>query len=490
MSLGNLAEKLDDALWVISGIPGYIRLDVKSTIGARKILKEEKKAVKEAEKAKENQETDFKEVDTGDLSNEKKETKSEIKKALSTINYSSFDGTDLGNQIDKIAQDNNALKIILVAKATNTSKWIQYALYYMSDPDAKLVAAVEPKTKEFLNGISTMFGFGKMYESADTADLEVFDPKSEKFNIKLAYLLSVEALKEKAKPYLAQIEDRKKQLEEMQKEDDMVDFGETNIPKFTTVKDEGSNIIHPIFFTKKDTNDSSEEWVKQGESISDDLFKKLEANFSEFLEGYEYRYEMCETGLINLFIKRQIITGFAQDIYTIDPGIVMGKDKFYILGRIPNDTIFVSTEHKNIVSEIFASKFYVLRPDEIQEVAMDYFCNNNIYRYIDMTDTGFLNKLDYDSYQKLGKKLTFIINQMKSLNDGITDIPRFRFDKFESVEKFSIISDDKVVSPLKNSKETSSLIAKGLTFEIDGDHVVQKMNDLSINYKIDHYAEM
>lgn len=487
MSLGNLAEKLDDALWVISGIPGYIRLDVKSTIGAKKILRDEKKAAKEAEKAKANQETDFREVDTGDLSNEKKETKSEVKKALSTINYSSFNGTDLGEQIDRIAQDNEALKIILVAKATNTSKWIQYGLYYMSDPDAKLVAVVEPKTKEFLNGLSAMFGFGKMYESADTADLETFDPKSEKFSIKLAYLLSVEALKEKAKPYLAQMEERKKQLEEMQKEDDMVDFGETGVPKFTTVKDEGDNIIHPVFFVKKDASD---EWVKQGENISDELFKKLEDNFSELLEGYDYRYEMCETGLINLFIKRRIITGFAQDIYTIDPGIVMGKDKFYILGRIPNDTIFVSVDHKIIVREIINSKFYILRPDEIQKVAMDYFYNNNIYKYIDMSNTGFLNKLDSDSYQKLGKKLTFIINQLKSLNDGITEVPRFRFDKFESVEKFSIVSDDKVVSPLKNSKETSSEIANGLSFTIDGDNVVQKMNDLSINYKIDHYAEM
>lgn len=495
-SIGNLAEKIDDAFWVLSGVPGYISLDVKSSLRARKMIKEEKKKEKEL-KNQENKKAaasgDFREVDGDDVANpknEKKETKAEIKRALSVIDYSSFEGTNLGQRINDLCDGNEALKLIFVARATNTSKWIQYALYYMSDPDAKLVQAMDNRTREFLNGIVTMFGFDKMYESAGIADIETCDPDSPKFTTSSPYMLSIEGLKEKAKCYMVQMESRKEQLKaesEHPEEDEIVDFAKgSNIPNF--VKDENNDkIIHPIFFKKE--NDE-EEWKKQGNGISDEMFEKLEENFSDILKGYEYRYEKADTGMINLFIKRNIVTGFAQDIYTIDPGIVMGKGKFYILARIPNDTIFVSSDHKDIISKVIGQKFYVLYPNEIQEVAMDYFYNNNIYRYVDMSNTEFLNDLNSVSYQNVGKKLTFIINQLRSLSDGLTDLPRFRFDSFESADKFSIVSDEKVVSPLSTTGETSSEIANGLRFEIDGDNVIQKINDLSINYKIDKYGEL
>lgn len=485
--VGNLAEKMDDVLWTLSGIPGYISLEVKSSMLAHKMIKEEKKAQKEKSEST----TDFREVDTSDLKNEKKETKNEIKKALDSINYDANCDPEFIKRINEICEDNNALKVVLVAKATNTAKWIQYGFYYLTDPDAKLVPVLEDKTKELLNGLATMFGFSKIYESAGIADLEKFDPNSSKFNIKLPYFLSLKEINENAKAYIVQMEDRKEQFraEAEHPEDDQTidDFSsESKTPTFTV---DNEKIIHPIFFTKKEAK-TDESWVKHGNGISDEMFKKLENNLSEFLDGTEYRYEACDNGLINLFIKRKIIAGYAQDLYTIDPGIVMGKDKFYILGKIPGDTIFVSVDHKSIVRNILESKFYTLYPNEIQEVAMDYFHNNNIYRYMDMSNTGFLNNLDQDSYQKLGKKLTFIINQLKSLNDGITDIPRFRFDKFKSVDEFSIISDDKTKSPLKDTNETSSVINSGLKFEVSGDNVTQKLNDLSINYKIDKYGEI
>lgn len=497
-TMGNLAEKIDDIFWVLSGVPGYISLDLRTSARARKMVKEEKKKEKELKEKDQMDATetgDFKEVDNEDVANpknEKKETKAEIKKALSTINYSSFDGTDLGTKINDLCDGNEALKLIFIARATNTSKWIQYALYYMTDPDAKLVQVKDNRTKEFLNGIVNMFGFDKIYESANIADIELCDPASDKFIVSSPYLLSIDGLKEKAKPYEAQMESRKEQFkaeaEHPEEEEEPVDFGSnSNIPNF--VKDEDqTKIIHPVFFKKENME---EKWEKQGTGISDEMFEKLEKNFSDVLNGNEYRYEMAETGMINLFIKRNIVSGFAQDIYTIDPGIVMGKGKFCILARIPNDTIFVSSDHKNILTKVIGQKFYVLYPDEIQEVAMDYFYNNNIYRYVDMSNTEFLNDLDNNSYQNVGKKLTFIINQLRSLDDGLSsDLPRFRFDSFESADKFSIISDEKVISPLSATGETSSEITPGLRFEINGDNVIQKINDLSINYKIDKYGEL
>lgn len=487
---GNLAEKMDDALWVLSGVPGYISLSVKSSIKCRKALKEEARANKE-EKAMAN-DTDFKEVDdedVADFKNEKSNTKKEIKKALSSINYSSFEGTNIGKRISEISEGNEALRLILVARATNTSKWIQYALYYLSDSNAKLVAVNNDKTKEFLNGIAVLFGFDKMYESADIMDLKSCDPNLKEYSTMNPYILSIEALKEKANPYLAQMEQRKEQFKaEMEHPEDDKPEDFSNIPNFVEKTGE-DNIIHPIFFKPEEAKEK--EWVKQGNGIDDNLFKNLEDNFAGFLTEYNYRYEMAETGLINLFVERNIGFGSSiQDIYTIDPGIVMGKNKFYILAKIPNDTIFVSTEHKDIVSKVLNQKFYTLYPNEIQEVAMDYFYNNNIYRYVDMSNTEFLEKIDKESFQILGKKLTFIINQLKAMNDGISDIPRFRFDSFESIDKFSIVSDEKVISPLEATGETSSEITSGLKFEVEKSNVIQKLNDLSINYKIDKYGEI
>jgi hypothetical protein len=162
----------------------------------------------------------------------------------------------------------------------------------------------------------------------------------------------------------------------------------------------------------------------------------------------------------------------------------MGKGKIYILANVPTDTLFVSTEHKDIIRKVLSDKDYVLNPSEIQKVIQDYFRNMNIYRYIDMNKTEFLSKINEENFQKLGKKLTFIINQK------INNECRFRFLNWESVDKFAIISDSSVKSPLSSTGETSDKISEGLTYIVEGDNITQKMGDKINMLQIQQYGDM
>ena len=188
------------------------------------------------------------------------------------------------------------------------------------------------------------------------------------------------------------------------------------------------------------------------------------------------------------FINIHIYKKDKKETYVIDPGCFMGKGKIYVLANMANDKLPVSTEHKDILRKVLSDSSYVLSANEAQKVLEDYFRNTNIYRYIDMNKTEFLNKISDEDFQKLGKKLTFIINQTPATNGR--ELPRFRFLNWESVDKFTIISDSSVKSPLSSTGETSNNITEGLTYIVEGDNITQKMGDKTNILKIQQYGDM
>ena len=209
------------------------------------------------------------------------------------------------------------------------------------------------------------------------------------------------------------------------------------------------------------------------------MFKRLENIFVPIIGKKNHKYEM-NGDFINIHIYKK----GNKETYVIDPGVCMGKGKIYLLANVPTDTLFVSTEHKDIIRKVLFDKEYVLNPSEIQKVIQDYFRNMNIYRFIDMNKTEFLSKINEEDFQKLGKKLTFIINQK------INNECRFRFLNWESVDKFTIISDSLVKSPLSSSGETSNKITEGLTYIVEGDSITQKMGDKTNILQIQQYGDM
>lgn len=473
--------KLQNLMWDIKLIPTQIEVSYKSN----KCMKDPeyinklqekaaKKEEKRAEKAQKKQDA---------------ETMKAAKKAANEDREEAFSDTVRDNIVN-MSNGDNIFKMNLVGRAIETNKLIQFTNFYMTSQEAQLIK-LNQKEREIVNGIAQLFDFGKIYESAGIASLKLYDPDCKEDYVSTSkYLLSIKDIEAKKndQAFMEKLASRKEQLlaESQHPEDDEpVTETEETTTSSRWVKDK-DGIIHPIFVLPEDEVIIEPE--VQGVGISDDLFKLLEDKFNPFLNGIKHRYELSGD-LVLLYVTREG-TG-AEEYYTVDPtGIVMGGGKTYILANTGTDTLFVSTEHNDIVSNVLSSVFYILRPEEIQKVFQDYFRNMVIYRYVDMSNTEFLKDLDTKSLQKLGKKLTFIINQVANQNQGQSQLPRFRFNFWNGIDDFLLISDPAVKSPLKHIGETSDLICEGLMFEVKGDDVTQRFKGYNIEYHIDKYGDM
>ena len=475
----SIKNKIYNFKYNLSLLPYEIDLSIRANRYARKKRKEEKVSKCTEEKVSKCTE----EKETKKTKKEEKKQTSEAFKEAEKEFGGSFSKQQTEDIINKSGTDNLG-KVKLLAKAMETNKWLQFALYYMTNENAILVKADEAE-KELVNGIAKYFNFGKIYESAEIADLEVYDMSCEDKYIPVPkFIISISGdiiPRTKDDLIMQKIANRKEQLsaEKEFPQDDAPDE-EFIKPSFVTDED---GVIHPVFFT--DIVITEDKPVK-GEGISDELFNRMETSLVPLIGENKHRYEVYGD-LISLFISRP---NGIEEQYIIDPGVVMGKDKLYILANVPGDTLFVSIEHVDIVKNVLGNKFYILNPVEIQEVIQDYFRNLNIYRYIDMNKTSFLKDLDTESFQKLGKKLTFIISQIQSQSNPDQQLPRFRFNSWESVDKFMIISDPDVKSPLKMTGETSPVIMEGLMFIVEGDKVTQKLRDAIVEFHIDKYGDM
>lgn len=492
MVQGNLATKIKDGVWragfELRTLPFSIWLEMDSNRRLREMKKPEKMAEKrrkEAEKASKKAEKKASKKESKDSKKEAKEQFKEADKAYGSDSVSE----EMLNSINAFYKE-DPLKIAGAAvKATKTLQLVKYTMYYMTDKDAKLIELDEKIEKEIINSIAKLYDFGKIFEDVDYQDLERFDLSSEKCKGDPRYILSIkdimswgdnEYVKDKIKERKEQLEAEKQYPTE--EDDGDEESGNKSKPSYTTDED---GLIHPVFFDPEKKGQPLTDFVKRGPGIDDKVYDKLETIIPEFVKS-DYRYEAFGS-LVYLYIKRT--EEGAEDCYLIDPGIVMGKGEYCIISNVPNDTLFVPFSHKDIVEKIISNKFYVLTSEEIQKVIDGYFRNLNIYRYIDMSKTEFLSKLSQDDFQKLGKKLTFILSKLADNANGV-DLPRFRFNMFESIDNFMIISDPAVVSPLIGTNETSSIMVEGMMFIVNGDSVTMKYFDSTTDFKIEKYGEM
>lgn len=493
MVQGNLAKKVSNGLWRVGfevrTLPFSIWLELDSNRRLREMKKPEKMAEKrrkEAEKASKKAE---KKASKKESKDSKKEAKEQFKEADKAYESNGHISQEMLDDIAKYYND-DALKIAGAAvKSAKTMQLVKYAFYYMTDSDAKLIELDEKLDKEIINSIANIYEFGKIFEDVGLTDLEKFDLSSGKAIGDPKHILSIKEIKVWGdnEYVLDKIKERKEQLEAekqhpTEEDDGDEDSSNNTKPSYTTDED---GLIHPVFFDPDKKGQPLTDFVKRGPGIDDKVYNKLETIIPEFVKS-DYRYEAFGS-LVNLYIKRT--EEGAEDCYLIDPGIVMGKGEYCIISNVPNDTLFVPFSHKDIVEKIIGNKFYVLSSEEIQKVIDGYFRNLNIYRYIDMSKTEFLSKLSQDDFQKLGKKLTFILSKLAENANGV-DLPRFRFNMFESIDNFMIISDPAVVSPLIGTNETSSIMVEGMMFIVNGDSVTMKYFDSTTDFKIEKYGEM
>ena len=471
--------KIQNVLWEIKLIPTTIEVAYKSN----KCMKDPSYIEKLDKKRQEKEERKAAKQD--------KKLEKEMFKAAREQSYEQSKepfSESVKAEIQELTKDdpNGLNRLNLVGKAVETNKLIQYAFFYMTNEKAEIIKLKGQIEREIVNGISELLEFGKIYESEAVANLNLYDSESEEYLVNSNYLLSVKDIlaKKNDSAFMEKMQERKEQLW-AEAEHPTEDEPENGTSKWYT---DENGIVHPIFVVSDDENKPLEEAPVQGVGISDELFSKLQEAFEPFLADSKYRYELFGD-LVKLYITRE--QSGVEEFYIVDPGYVMGCGKVYLLANIGNDTLFVSTDHVDIIKNILSTAFYILRPEEIQSVIQNYFRNMAIYRYVDMTGTDFLKDLNADDFQKLGKKLTFIINQVSKQNgNGNVDLPRFRFNYWNGIDDFLIISDPTVKSPLAMTNETSVVICEGLMFEVKGDDITQRLKGSMIQYHIDKYGDM
>ena len=237
---------------------------------------------------------------------------------------------------------------------------------------------------------------------------------------------------------------------------------------------EGVDPKVPLFFTARNMN------LTANHGVSKAVVNKLEKEFGSLLSKYAYQFNN-----MGEMIELVIHSNGRLDSYYIDPGTIIGNG-FNVICNIPGDTIMVNQKHKDILEKVFENNLYVLSSEEIQRVYQDMFQNDRIYYMVDMSKgPEFIPKLSEEEFNKLGKKLSFILNLPWDMNT----IPfgRLRFRSFKSVDDFVLVSDDKCKSPLASNNDTCGFISPGLTIKVDGDNVTMKNDSYSKDFKIEEY---
>lgn len=371
------------------------------------------------------------------------------------------------------------LEIDLISTAIKTNNWINYALYYMTNDDAVLLKT-DKKSRELVNGICEIAGFGKIYTGSDSANLFDYDITNSNRKPGSRFLLIVDELKDKISDpdFVKSMYLRKRKIE--------VESGKllgVNSIYGGNYRTDNDGMMHPIFFSNTPINYDIGE--KKGTGIDDVVFKKLEnvLRIPGLITEDKYRYERDEsTGLIKLIIQRDNSYGAIEN-FLIDDGTLMGGSKLSILGTFirgdgVSDTVFVDiNKHPDIAFNILNHSFYNMNVDEVNAALSDML-TPIVYSVIDFNNTGWFDYMNDLEKSSLNKNLLTIIDFMRS-DPNMVYLPRLRFASYTDPDNFILISDNMVKSPLKENNITSPQICEGLSFVVSEGGITQYFGNVA-----------
>lgn len=269
----------------------------------------------------------------------------------------------------------------------------------------------------------------------------------------------------------------------------VVEHPEDDIPEGTIDPEEADIIsvvvepkeekIKPIFdFAKMDL--VSEDM----KSVTETQKRKFEEAFGEFVKDKSYQLNRFPGGAIQLVFNNGDGT---FPTYWIDPDVAVGNGYMvlgnYVTGNpvMPLDTIPVHSSEKEILKKVLENPTYVLTPEEIQRCMSHMFTNQKIYSIVDMSNmSNRLSKLSEDEFRKLGQKFTYIINSLSQNEMG-----RLRVNSWKSIDKFTMISDEKCKSPFPG---TTLVNYSGVEVSVDKDTVTIKFQGIPRVEKIENYG--
>jgi hypothetical protein len=121
---------------------------------------------------------------------------------------------------------------------------------------------------------------------------------------------------------------------------------------------------------------------------------------------------------------------------------------------------------RNICKKVLKSKENKLNLKEIKSISSKMFTCDIIYRFIDFSEVGSTIDLFTDAEAKtFENRLKLIVDEMIEKAKGeMSIVPRLRFTELKDHNTFTLVSDDKVISPLASIGATSSVTVDGLKY--------------------------
>ena len=205
--------------------------------------------------------------------------------------------------------------------------------------------------------------------------------------------------------------------------------------------------------------------------------KQVLKAFGELLNNRTYELESIGNGNII-----QLSFPDRQQAYWIDPSIIIG-DGFNLYWQADSPIMINISRNRDIIKKILDDPNYALTPEEYNRVRACQFKNDGLYDCLDMSGMSRnINGMNADTMFKFEEKLNKIFGidpQTGAFSNpvfqGYGKLFRFRFSKFKSIDDFTLVSDEKVKSPVQGVND----ILPGMTVLVYKNNYIVKYNEQS-----------
>lgn len=205
--------------------------------------------------------------------------------------------------------------------------------------------------------------------------------------------------------------------------------------------------------------------------------KQVLKAFGDLLNNRTYNLESIGNGNII-----QLSFPDRQQAYWIDPSIIIG-DGFNLYWQADSPIMINISRNRDIIKKILDDPNYALTPEEYNRVRACQFKNDGLYDCLDMSGMSRnINGMNADTMFKFEEKLNKIFGidpQTGAFSNpvfqGYGKLFRFRFSKFKSINDFTLVSDEKVKSPVQGVND----ILPGMTVLVYKNNYIVKYNEQS-----------
>ena len=364
-----------------------------------------------------------------------------IKLAQKTSNSNGEIDTSIQECINKL---DNLSEIIKYAKAAeNGQRWLDYTFWQLTSKSTLInISNIDQGTMEYVNGICKELHVPRIYPSVGDADLEFYDPLISGFNNQ-RFLVNTEALKKRATLSF------QTRLNTVATESGLAPTkGYSPIKIGFATPTQGNTLVNPDIAVDKTT-----------EGILDSVL-------NPYINGRIRWYEKTDHQNTFKVVIKNPINGIPEERF-----VVLGYYGYNILAlQVPNVLgmkILVHQNYKDIWEKVFSNCFYQMTEEETN--AAGQFCSNYywIYSLVDFSNIPEENILYLDM------KLNSLFSSLQAKGIDFKNL-RYRFETFESIDKFALISDSYVVNPFKANTD-------GSVIYVENNNAIYRKNNSIIN---------